>query len=81
MLPGAAAGLDWELAFAFGAEGSVAFDCNAFAEYREVVHCGDHLAAVRGLVTESDNASSVLILHGAPVLCVNQAALRAVLPS
>ena len=76
MLAGAAAGLNRELAFAFGAEGSVAFYCNALAEYREVLHCGDHLAAMRGLVAESDDASSVLILHSAPVLCGSCGAAR-----
>lgn len=76
MLAGAAAGLNREPAFAFRAEGGVAFYRNALAEYREVLHGRDHLAAVRGLVAESDDASSVLILHSAPVLCGSCGAAR-----
>lgn len=69
VLAGAAARLDRELALAFRAVCSVAFKSDALAEHREIVGGGDDLAAVRGLVAESDNAASALIPHCGPQLC------------
>lgn len=64
MLAGAAAGLDRELAFAFGAISSIPFDGDSLAEHCEISGCRYNLSAMAGFISEADNAASVLILHG-----------------
>ncbi len=63
VLARAVAGLDGELPLALGAGRHIAFKRDRLAHGLECIAGGNHFAAVRGLVTQADDGSTLFVFH------------------